>query len=119
MLWPVYLFLRNLWFIDRLLVWLALRLLHSLHVACGFFDRVVIDGVVNFWAKLCQFVTRTVGTLDYWGVDGAVRTLGDMTLGAGRKVRKLQTGLLQQYVYASLYLACGVVVVYKIVSWAF
>jgi NADH-quinone oxidoreductase subunit L len=109
-LWPIYVFLKNLWFFDALFTWLALRLIHLFHVVVGWFDRVVIDGVVNFQRSLCQFFTGAVGTVDYWGVDGGVRGLGESTLRAGRSLRRVQTGLLQEYVYASLYLAFGVVV---------
>ena len=110
-LWPIYLFLKNLWFVDRFLTWLSLSLLHTFHVICGYFDRVWVDGFVNWWGSLTRFLTAAAGAVDYLGVDGAVRALGDTCLGWGRRLRRVQTGLLQEYLYASLYVSGGVVVV--------
>jgi NADH-quinone oxidoreductase subunit L len=88
-----------------------MRLVHTAQVVCGAFDKHVIDGFVNLWATITQIVTCVVGRVDYWGVDGSVRGLGDGTLWGGRKMRRLQTGLLQEYVYASLFIFAGVVLV--------
>ena len=45
--------------------------------------------------------------LDYWGVDGTVRGIANTVRFAGRRLRRVQTGFLQEYVYASLYLSGG------------
>jgi NADH-quinone oxidoreductase subunit L len=103
--------LQNLWFIDRFYTWLALHLIHAGQVVCGLFDKVVIDGAVNFWGTACRYLTCVVGRVDYWGVDGSVRAVGEGTLWGGRKARGLQTGLLQEYVYASLLLFAGVLLI--------
>jgi NADH-quinone oxidoreductase subunit L len=110
-LWPVFLLLKNLWFIDRFYYWLVMRVIHAGHYACGLFDKRFIDGAVNAWGSLCRFVTAVVGTVDYWGVDGSVRGLGEGTLRGGRWMRRLQTGRLQEYVYASIILFGGVVLI--------
>ena len=78
-------------------------------------DRVVIDGCVNFWGSLTRFLLGSVGTVDYWGVDGGVRGLGNTTLWAGRALRRIQSGVLQQYVYASLYFSGGVILILLLV----
>ena len=57
--------LRNLWFIDRLWTWLALHLVHVGQVACGRFDKRVVDGFVNFWGSVCRFVLAVAGAVDY------------------------------------------------------
>ncbi len=102
--------LRNLWYIDRFYTWITLRLLHTANFACGVFDKYVVDGFVNWTGTVCQYFTGVVGTVDFDGVDGSVRGLGDVTLWGGRKVKRLQTGLLQQYVYASVLLVAGVLI---------
>ncbi|MCH2374175.1 MAG: NADH-quinone oxidoreductase subunit L [Planctomycetes bacterium] len=104
-------FLKNLWYIDRFYSWIVLRVLHLLHSACGAFDKYVVDGFVNFWGSLCQYVTSVVGSVDFDGVDGTVRALGETTLWGGGKGSRMQTGLLQQYVYASVFLFAGIFLV--------
>ncbi len=103
--------LRNLWFIDAFYTWLVLRVLHVFSFASGFIDKYFVDGFVNFWGGLCRYVSSVVGTLDYHGVDGSVRGIGETTLWGGRRARRLQTGFLQQYVYASVFLFAGVVLI--------
>ena len=104
-------FLRNLWYIDRFYTWLVLHLLHLFQVVCGAFDKYVIDGFVNLWATICQYCTAIVGNIDYWCVDGTVRGIGETTLWGGKKLRRIQTGVLQEYVYASIFLFAGVLLV--------
>jgi NADH-quinone oxidoreductase subunit L len=99
---------KNLWYIDRLLTWLSLRILHVAQVSAGAFDKYAIDGFVNFWGTLCRFVTGVAGSVDYWGVDGSVRAIGDLSLWVGAKLRRLQSGFLQEYVYASLFIFTGI-----------
>ena len=104
---PLYVSLQNLWYLDRFFTWLVLHVLHTCQVICGHFDRVFVDGFVNFWGSVCRFFTGAAGVLDYWGVDGLVRGIGNSTLAGGRRLRRLQTGFLQEYVNASLYLSGG------------
>jgi len=103
--------LKNLWFVDRFFTWLVLHLLHLGQVVCGAFDRYVIDGFVNLWATICSYCAAVVGHIDYWGVDGTVRGIGDLCLWSGRRLRRLQSGVLQEYVYASLFIFGGVLLV--------
>jgi NADH-quinone oxidoreductase subunit L len=103
--------LENLWYLDALYTKLLLGALHGCRHACDVFDKVVVDGLVNLQAHVARFLAWVVGNVDYDGVDGAVRGLGSGTLKAGRWFRKLQTGNLQQYIYASVFLAVGVLVV--------
>ena len=104
---PLYVSLQNLWYFDRFYTWFVLRLLHTCQVVCGHFDRVFVDGFVNFWGSVCRFFTGAAGVLDYWGVDGTVRGIANIVRFGGRRLRRAQTGFLQEYVYASLYLSGG------------
>ncbi len=56
--------------------------------------------------------------MDYHGVDGTVRGLGETTLRGGRWVRRLQTGFLQAYVYASIFIFAGVVLLSVLLIWS-
>ncbi len=105
---PLHTAVKKLWFIDAFFTWFALRTLQMFNFVCGAFDAYIVDGFVNFWGTACRFVTGVVGAVDYHGVDGTVRGIGEGTLWSGRKVRQIQTGMLQQYVYASMFLFAGI-----------
>ncbi len=105
---PIHAALKRLWFIDEFYTWITLRTFQMFNVACGAFDQRVVDGFVNFWGAVCRFVTAVVGAVDYHGVDGTVRGIGESTLWSGQRLRQVQTGMLQQYVYASVFLFAGI-----------
>jgi NADH-quinone oxidoreductase subunit L len=63
------------------------------------FDKWVIDGLVNAtsWGmRLCAWVT---GKIDATFVDGAVNALSNGTLALGTRLRRVQTGRIQNYIY--------------------
>ncbi len=101
----------KLWWVDSILVGLFVGTTHAFRYACGFFDKYFIDKLVDLQGYLCRFVSWVVGLTDYWGVDGTVRGLGEATLQGGRSIRKMQTGKLGEYVFASVILFAGVLVV--------
>ncbi|MEM7233947.1 MAG: hypothetical protein AAF517_17345, partial [Planctomycetota bacterium] len=109
--------LKNLWYVDRILVGCALGIMHLFRKVCGAFDSGIVDGFVNLWGTICQFITAIVGAVDYGGVDGTVRGIGESALRGGRWVRKMQNGLLQVYLYASVFLFAGVVLVSIYLIW--
>ncbi len=107
--------LKNLWFVDAFFCKFFLGLLHFFRYLCGIFDALIVDGIVNLQGWICRSLGFLAGKVDNEGVDGAVRGLGKVTLRGGRAMRKIQTGKLQEYLYASVYLAAGVVVVALVV----
>jgi len=62
----------------------------------GFVDRLWLSGYENFLLRL----SATVAWIDRYLVDGMVNLAGYLTIHAGRRLRKLQTGNVQHYVYA-------------------
>jgi hypothetical protein len=103
----VHRFLERLWYVDAILVGLAVGTVRVGAAAIGAFDKYVIDGLVNAWGLLCRAVTAAVGFFDDEAVDGSVRGLGSATLWFGGKLRRLQTGYIQEYVTASIFLFTG------------
>ena len=61
------------------------------------FDSGIIDGAVNGTAKLGKKLSDFDGAFDRIVVDGAVNAVGDGVVSAGGVLRKLQTGLVQNY----------------------
>lgn len=69
---------------------------------CDWFDRTVVDGLVN----LSAFVTHQFSKLNGWHdnkvIDGAVNGLASVTGYCGQALRKVQTGRIQTYLYVLL-----------------
>jgi len=65
-------------------------------------DRWVVDGVVNGAAVLARASAWVTGAIDYYLVDGLVNLLAEGTLKAGNRLRTVQTGRIQSYVYGLL-----------------
>ncbi len=107
----------NLWYVDKFYYMVFVNLVHLLRRIAGLFDNYVIDWLVNLQGYLCRAVAWIVGIADYEGVDGAVRGIGEATLSGGRKIRKVQTGRIGQYVYASVFLFAGILAVSLWMIW--
>ena len=69
------------------------------------FDQVIIDGIVNGVSQLTVFISFLSKLFDDHFVDGFVNDVGDGIAGFGRRVRRFQTGLVQNY---ALYIVLGV-----------
>jgi NADH-quinone oxidoreductase subunit L len=67
--------------------------------ALAWFDQRVVDWAVNAAGTACRGVARVGGLIDFYIVDGLVNLVADSTLGAGRKVRRIQTGRINNYTY--------------------
>ncbi len=77
------------------------------------FDLGVVDFLVNFSARFTVLVSRFSGWFDLKGVDGAVNAIASATEGAGDGVRRVQTGVLQNYLLIFI-LGVACIVAYKI-----
>ena len=107
--------LENLYFVDRFYAAGPIRLLHWIARVFLRADKLIVDGIVNTCGVLAQAVAWVAGRIDKYGVDGSVRGIGAVTLMAGRRARRLQTGRIQDYV--SLTVFCLGVVFLVVLSW--
>jgi proton-translocating NADH-quinone oxidoreductase chain L len=64
----------------------------------GWFDRVVIDGLVNVSAQMVQRTATVAGAIDRRVVDGAVSGIASFTQHMGDAARAPQTGRIRGYV---------------------
>jgi len=78
-------------------------------------DAPVIDGAVNLVGRAGAWLGDLWGRFDSVVIDGAVNGAGTVTLGAGRALRRLQTGRVQQY----LLLASGSAIIVIAVLYLF
>jgi NADH-quinone oxidoreductase subunit L len=82
----------------------------------AWFDRTVIDGIVNGSAAVVRGVSAASGLWDRYVIDGAVNVVADGTYAVGRRVRNLQTGAISAYLYVVIIGVLGGVLLYW--SWA-
>ncbi|MFO0907264.1 MAG: NADH-quinone oxidoreductase subunit L [Isosphaeraceae bacterium] len=93
----VYRFLSHKWYFDELY--------HALFVApclvlarlLARFDKLVVDGFVNATASLTALLSRLEGVFDKIAVDGLVNLAALGVYVLGDRGRRLQTGLLRNY----------------------
>jgi NADH-quinone oxidoreductase subunit L len=70
--------------------------------AMAWFDQHIIDGLVNLTAVLTVFGAWLSGLFDNYVVDGLVNLTANTTLAAGGRLRRLQTGSINSYLYGIL-----------------
>jgi NADH-quinone oxidoreductase subunit L len=85
-------------FIVRPILWIA--------GAFRALDHAVVDGVVRGVGALGLLTSRGLAVFDRKGVDGVVDGIGSGITGAGREIRKIQTGNVQTYL---LFLAGSII----------
>ena len=70
--------------------------------AAAWFDLHVIDGVVNLAATHRSLVAWFSRLFDHYVVDGLVNLASEATLELGGRLRRLQTGSINGYLYGIL-----------------
>jgi NADH-quinone oxidoreductase subunit L len=83
--------------------------------ALYWFDQNVIDGLVNAVAAVGRAVAYVDAAFDQKVVDGAVNLLADAFLHGGAKLRRLQTGHIQAYLFGALAGAIAFVVIQYVI----
>jgi NADH-quinone oxidoreductase subunit L len=68
----------------------------------AWFDQHIIDGVVNLAAAITVVGAWLSGLFDNYIVDGLVNLAANATLAAGGRLRRLQTGSINGYLYGLL-----------------
>jgi NADH-quinone oxidoreductase subunit L len=68
----------------------------------AWFDRVIIDSIVDGTAKVTAFVSWLNGLFDHYVVDWLVNFVANITFWAGDKFRRVQTGSINSYLYVIL-----------------
>ena len=81
--------------------------------AMAWFDANAVDGLVNLMGTISLGVAWIGGAIDKYFVDGAVNAVAQLTLEGGRRVRRVQTGRINNYV---LGVVVGVIILVVITS---
>jgi NADH-quinone oxidoreductase subunit L len=68
----------------------------------AWFDSNIIDGVVNLAARIIVFLSWLSGLFDHYVVDWLVNFASNVTFNVGGRLRRLQTGSINGYLYGIL-----------------
>jgi len=96
----LYRLIYNKYYVDELYQATVISGVLKSMVALARFDLKVIDGIVNGVATLTRWTAVVSGWIDNGFVDGLVNGLADAAKVAGDRLRRLQTGRIQNYAYA-------------------
>jgi len=88
---------RRMYF-DELYMAVFVGLTMAISRLSGLFDRVVVDGLVNFAALFVKKTSDLAGLNDKYVVDGAVNGVATATRSLGSAVRAPQSGRIRMYV---------------------
>ena len=106
--------LLNKYWVDELYAASVLRGTKGLARALAVFDLYVVDGMVNGAGALTRAISWLGGAHDRWIVDGAVNGVAWVVRSAGSQARRLQTGVVQNYV---LVVFVGVAALVALMRW--
>jgi NADH-quinone oxidoreductase subunit L len=99
---PGFQLLSNKYYVDELYQVTIIAAVLRLRLVLAQMDKWVVDGIVNGVGVITRVVAWINGTIDAKIVDGAVNFVAEGTLKAGHKLRGLQTGRIQNYIYGAL-----------------
>jgi NADH-quinone oxidoreductase subunit L len=99
----------NKYYVDEIYQGTVVRGSISLARVLSWFDKAIVDGIVNLAGAITRVVANIDGAIDRYLVDGAVNFIAGSTLSAGRILRRVQTGRIQTYLYGALVGAIAIV----------
>ncbi len=76
----------------------------------AWFDTNIVDGIVNGSAWVVRMLSQLYGLFDHYVVDGAVNGVAVVTSVIGSRVRRLQTGHINAYLYVVVLAVVGMMV---------
>jgi NADH-quinone oxidoreductase subunit L len=99
---PGFELLHNKYWVDEIYQATIVAAFMKTRLVLADMDRFIVDGVVNGVAVLTRGGSWVVGAIDKHIVDGAVNLVANGTLLLGGKLRQVQTGRVQNYIYGIL-----------------
>jgi NADH-quinone oxidoreductase subunit L len=92
----------NKYFVDEIYQFAIINPYLALTRAMAWFDLHIIDGIVNLAGTLTVLGAWLSGLFDNYIVDGLINAASNATLGIGGRLRRLQTGSINGYLYGIL-----------------
>ena len=93
----LYRVLANKYYVDEFYQKTIIGFTFVIATIAAIFDKLVIDGIVNGVASISERFSVFSGKTDHRVVDGLVNGVADVTRGVGDRVRRVQTGRVQNY----------------------
>jgi NADH-quinone oxidoreductase subunit L len=90
------------YYVDEIYDATVIRGVLTLRLVLRDFDKYVVDGIVNFAGVMTKLTARIDGAIDHYLVDGAVNLVAQTVLRIGSRLRRIQTGQIQNYAYGVL-----------------
>ncbi len=81
--------------------------------AAKFFDKVIVDGIVNQSANLTVFVAKIADGIDRYIVDALVNNIALLAKRIGDLIRAFQTGKVQSYFALSVFILFIIILILK------
>jgi NADH-quinone oxidoreductase subunit L len=98
----------NKYYVDELYQVVIVNGTLALARLSALFDQYVIDGIVNGAAAVTRVTSWLHGLFDNYVIDGAVNGIAAVSAFIGSRVRRLQTGLINAYLYVIVLAVVGV-----------
>ncbi|KAA0244738.1 MAG: NADH-quinone oxidoreductase subunit L [Chlorobiota bacterium] len=95
---PLYKFSYNKWYFDELYHKTFIAGTLGLSWLVAWFDRVIVDGIVDGSATVTKVFSNFIGKFDNVVVDGLVNLMAWISAMIGLMFRKVQTGKVQTYI---------------------
>jgi len=92
----------NKYYVDELYALAVVRPTIRLAALLSWIDAHLVDGLVNLVGRIARFASAISDVIDRYAVDKAVDGVAVLTRGAGRRLRRVQTGHIQTYLYGAL-----------------
>jgi NADH-quinone oxidoreductase subunit L len=81
------------------------------------FDQYIIDGIVDGSAALTRFAAWLEGLFDNYIIDGMVNAIANIIFWTGNRLRRVQTGNINSYLYGIL-IAIVLAIIIKLRYWS-
>jgi len=94
--------LYNKYYVDEIYAFVFIRGTLLLARMGAAFDRYIIDFIVDGSARTTTFVSWLNGLFDNYVIDGIVNLVANVTFAFGNRLRKVQTGNINSYLYVIL-----------------
>jgi NADH-quinone oxidoreductase subunit L len=98
----------NKYYVDEIYLVIFIRPFLRLSRFSSRFDKDVIDGTVNYIGLVGLFLGEVKNSFDKHVIDGIVNGLARVTSGLSGRMRRLQTGFVQNYM---LFIIVGIVII--------
>ncbi len=108
---PVHQFIYDKYRVDELYEMTVVRGSIWLARALAFFDKYIVDGIVNVVGYTVRVVCEIVGALDVYLVDGLVVGVARALLRSGRSLKRAQSVSVRAYLYTVLGGALAIILV--------